>query len=160
MTNEHSEDICPVCGYYCLGNGGDGCIDKPALVERAVLAKRDEERDAIVYRQETRIHSLEEQRATLENTIDHLKAQLAMLHKEIEMMVLPIPDKSVTALDICKAISSRTEKALNATAEDVAKYKAEIEKSVLEELLDNLASNTEGAMTNIGRMIQQRGGVR
>ena len=20
---------CPVCGYYCLGNGGRGCIDKP-----------------------------------------------------------------------------------------------------------------------------------
>jgi hypothetical protein len=20
---------CPVCGYYCLGNGGFGCIDKP-----------------------------------------------------------------------------------------------------------------------------------
>ena len=28
------EDIqCPVCGYYCLGNGGYGCIDKPKLVE-------------------------------------------------------------------------------------------------------------------------------
>ena len=23
---------CPVCGYYCLGNGGIGCIDKPALI--------------------------------------------------------------------------------------------------------------------------------
>lgn len=23
---------CPVCGYYCLGNGGIGCIDKPSLV--------------------------------------------------------------------------------------------------------------------------------
>ena len=23
---------CPVCGYYCLGNGGYGCIDKPSLV--------------------------------------------------------------------------------------------------------------------------------
>ena len=21
--------ICPVCGYYCLGKGGIGCIDKP-----------------------------------------------------------------------------------------------------------------------------------
>jgi hypothetical protein len=20
---------CPVCGYYCLGKGGIGCIDKP-----------------------------------------------------------------------------------------------------------------------------------
>ena len=25
---------CPVCGYYCLGNGGIGCIDKPSLVDR------------------------------------------------------------------------------------------------------------------------------
>ena len=22
---------CPVCGYYCLGKGGHGCIDKPTL---------------------------------------------------------------------------------------------------------------------------------
>ena len=27
-----SEIQCPVCGYYCLGNGGHGCIDKPNLV--------------------------------------------------------------------------------------------------------------------------------
>ena len=26
---------CPVCGYYCLGNGGVGCIDKPSLVSMA-----------------------------------------------------------------------------------------------------------------------------
>lgn len=23
-----SDSYCPVCGYYCLGNGGFGCIDK------------------------------------------------------------------------------------------------------------------------------------
>ena len=29
-----AEDLqCPVCGYYCLGNGGIGCIDKPTLVK-------------------------------------------------------------------------------------------------------------------------------
>ena len=22
---------CPTCGYYCLGKGGAGCIDKPTL---------------------------------------------------------------------------------------------------------------------------------
>jgi hypothetical protein len=28
------EDImCPVCGYYCLGKGGMGCIDKPSIVK-------------------------------------------------------------------------------------------------------------------------------
>ncbi len=28
------EDIqCPVCGYYCLGKGGYGCIDKPSLLD-------------------------------------------------------------------------------------------------------------------------------
>ena len=27
-----AEDIiCPVCGYYCSGNGGKFCIDKPEL---------------------------------------------------------------------------------------------------------------------------------
>lgn len=25
--NEH----CPTCGYYCMGRGGFGCIDKPTL---------------------------------------------------------------------------------------------------------------------------------
>jgi len=29
---ENPEDIiCPQCGYYCLGNGGFWCIDKPGL---------------------------------------------------------------------------------------------------------------------------------
>lgn len=28
-----ADEICPVCGYYCTGNGGFGCIDKPALVD-------------------------------------------------------------------------------------------------------------------------------
>jgi len=32
MSDESPFEIqCPVCGYYCLGNGGSGCIDKPAL---------------------------------------------------------------------------------------------------------------------------------
>lgn len=25
--------FCPVCGYYCLGKGGMGCIDKPSLIK-------------------------------------------------------------------------------------------------------------------------------
>jgi len=34
-VNENPKDIqCPVCGYYCLGNGGYGCIDKPTLFEK------------------------------------------------------------------------------------------------------------------------------
>lgn len=24
-------EICSVCGYYCFGKGGIGCIDKPTL---------------------------------------------------------------------------------------------------------------------------------
>lgn len=27
------DEQCPVCGYYCNGKGGIGCIDKPNLVE-------------------------------------------------------------------------------------------------------------------------------
>ena len=27
----NDEVHCPVCGYYCLGKGGVGCIDKPKL---------------------------------------------------------------------------------------------------------------------------------
>lgn len=26
---------CPVCGYYCLGKGGRGCIDKVGMVDLA-----------------------------------------------------------------------------------------------------------------------------
>ena len=30
-----AEDIiCPHCGYYCLGNGGFYCIDKPSLQDK------------------------------------------------------------------------------------------------------------------------------
>lgn len=29
------EATCPVCGYYCLGKGGYGCIDKPGMVAQA-----------------------------------------------------------------------------------------------------------------------------
>lgn len=41
------EDIqCPVCGYYCLGKGGTGCIDKPTLVHPVEL----ENLDGVTYR--------------------------------------------------------------------------------------------------------------
>lgn len=34
MTDEEMGAYdCPVCGYYCLGNGGFGCIDKPFLLK-------------------------------------------------------------------------------------------------------------------------------
>ena len=35
---------CPVCGYYCSGKGGHGCIDKPALfaAEKLLLQKKVE----------------------------------------------------------------------------------------------------------------------
>lgn len=23
--------VCPICGYFCFGNGGVGCIDKPSM---------------------------------------------------------------------------------------------------------------------------------
>jgi hypothetical protein len=34
--NEPEDIHCPVCGYYCLGRGGMGCIDKPFLVEHDI----------------------------------------------------------------------------------------------------------------------------
>ena len=30
-NNAFDDEICPVCGYYCNGKGGFGCIDKPVL---------------------------------------------------------------------------------------------------------------------------------
>jgi hypothetical protein len=32
---------CPACGYYCLGNGGVGCIDKPTIVRAARKELKD-----------------------------------------------------------------------------------------------------------------------
>lgn len=26
------DEFCPTCGYYCLGKGGIGCIDKPSMM--------------------------------------------------------------------------------------------------------------------------------
>jgi len=45
MRAEKLEDLlndvsCPVCGYYCLGKGGSGCIDKPTLLEPVSLPKK------------------------------------------------------------------------------------------------------------------------
>jgi len=44
----NTEIICPICGYYCLGKGGLGCIDKPNEKERKMfndlkLEKEEEE---------------------------------------------------------------------------------------------------------------------
>ena len=34
LSDPEADDIqCPVCGYYCLGKGGYGCIDKPKLCD-------------------------------------------------------------------------------------------------------------------------------
>jgi hypothetical protein len=33
--------ICPVCGYYCFGNGGQGCIDKKGLMEKVEFTSED-----------------------------------------------------------------------------------------------------------------------
>lgn len=30
------DENCPVCGYYCIGNGGFGCIDKPEILAIAL----------------------------------------------------------------------------------------------------------------------------
>lgn len=32
-----SDIQCPVCGYYCIGKGGVGCIDKPSMAMPPVL---------------------------------------------------------------------------------------------------------------------------
>jgi hypothetical protein len=32
LERELEKITCPVCGYWCLGKGGTGCIDKPSLV--------------------------------------------------------------------------------------------------------------------------------
>lgn len=31
LYETYKNEQCPVCGYYCLGKGRLGCIDKPTL---------------------------------------------------------------------------------------------------------------------------------
>jgi hypothetical protein len=45
LNNDKPENfICPVCGFYCLGNGGVGCIDKPSMIERGLQGEEDTSR--------------------------------------------------------------------------------------------------------------------
>jgi len=37
------DEFCPVCGYYCLGNGGVGCINKSSMLDKKVQAQTGEE---------------------------------------------------------------------------------------------------------------------
>lgn len=38
FKEKEPKDIqCPVCGYYCLGKGGLGCIDKPGMIEARII---------------------------------------------------------------------------------------------------------------------------
>ena len=46
MENEQ----CPVCGYYCLGKGGIGCIDKPSLCGIDMNEAKVEELEATITR--------------------------------------------------------------------------------------------------------------
>lgn len=36
----YDNEQCPVCGFYCLGKGGHGCIDKPSLAGLSVDDKQ------------------------------------------------------------------------------------------------------------------------
>ena len=42
-TIKTTEDdiICPVCGYYCLGKGRLGCINKPWLISEIERRRKD-----------------------------------------------------------------------------------------------------------------------
>lgn len=42
---DYSEEQCPVCGYYCIGKGGFGCIDKPSLVDFIKIDKSDSKKE-------------------------------------------------------------------------------------------------------------------
>lgn len=45
MKCKPEDEECPMCGYYCLGKGGIGCIDKPGLVGCSTAqATRDKRR--------------------------------------------------------------------------------------------------------------------
>lgn len=34
VEDKPEDMVCPVCGYYCLGKGGVGCIDKPFYIKK------------------------------------------------------------------------------------------------------------------------------
>ncbi len=36
LAQAESSIQCPVCGFYCLGKGGVGCIDKPEAIHNRI----------------------------------------------------------------------------------------------------------------------------
>ena len=34
IPKSNEDEQCPICGYYCLGKGGFGCIDRPSMVRQ------------------------------------------------------------------------------------------------------------------------------
>lgn len=43
----------------------------------------------------------------LQAEVDELKAKLAVVEKRLHMLLMPVPAKDVTALEICKVVSER-----------------------------------------------------
>lgn len=44
-TDSAADIYCPVCGYYCLGEGGFGCVDKLTQYKREQMALHKEKGD-------------------------------------------------------------------------------------------------------------------
>lgn len=66
------------------------------------------------------------------------RQQVAMLAKEMQMMLLPATAEGVTATDICKAISARAETVLANTQATAEAYEREHAAKVLEEAKSNI----------------------
>ncbi len=85
-----SEAVCPVCGYYCLGLGGAGCIDKPALILKSTGDKeRMKYEDQLRYQEDW--HRLSVRLETIEARILRLELSAPPLNYEQEITTEPCP---------------------------------------------------------------------
>lgn len=74
---------CPVCGYYCLGKGGIGCIDKPELLK--VHAMNDQSMPTMELEEAAQVSKVE---------FDNIIANAKAIKDKIYLGLIPPPSKA------------------------------------------------------------------
>lgn len=108
MAQDHTErpeDLhCPVCGYYCIGKGGVGCIDKPKLVEPAArnvnVASYVREWERRAEQAETEAVRLREQMRDLTEVLEDKRR----LTRELDVAISG-PDGAAKQASLCDLIA-------------------------------------------------------
>jgi predicted nucleic acid-binding Zn-ribbon protein len=83
MKVEEIESIqCPVCGYYCLGHGGHGCIDKPSMVKDSEISRPQSE--LAEAKKEAENAEIKRQRTDSEKAVEFWEDQAGSFETQLE----------------------------------------------------------------------------